>query len=83
MNKPFIEIDAEHFTLSSFETKPIEGYETPTNKVTGELFPNCCPFHKNVFEVGFQSSQLVATNTKQWFQNGGTIRLIIQELQKR
>ena len=50
MNKPFIEIDAEHFTLSAFETKPIEGYEAPTNKKTGEQFPNCCPFHKSVFE---------------------------------
>ena len=50
MNKPFIEIDAEYFTLSAFETKPIEGYEAPTNKETGEHFPNCCPFHKSVFE---------------------------------
>lgn len=50
MNKPFIEIDAEHFTLSAFETKPIEGYEVPTNKETGEQFPNCCLFHKSVFE---------------------------------
>ena len=50
MNKPFIEIDVEHFTLSAFETKPIEGYEAPTNKETGEQFPNCCPFHKSVFE---------------------------------
>lgn len=50
MNKPFIEIDAEHFTLSAFEAKPIEGYEAPTNKETGEQFPNCCPFHKSVFE---------------------------------
>jgi hypothetical protein len=50
MNKPFIEIDAEHFTVSAFETKPIEGYEAPTNKETGEQFPNCCPFHKSVFE---------------------------------
>lgn len=50
MNKPFIEIDAEHFTLSAFDTKPIEGYEAPTNKETGEQFPYCCPFHKSVFE---------------------------------
>lgn len=50
MNIPFIVIDAEHFTLSAFETKPIEGYEAPTNKETGEQFPNCCPFHKSVFE---------------------------------
>jgi len=49
MEKPFIEIDAEHFTLSAFETKPIEGYEAPINNETGEHFPNCCPFHKGVF----------------------------------
>jgi len=51
MNKPFIEIDAENFTLSAFDTKPIEGYELPVNKETGEQFPNCCPFHKSVFEI--------------------------------
>jgi hypothetical protein len=50
MNKPFIEIDAEHFTLSAFDTKPIEGYEMPVNNETGESFPNCCTFHKSVFE---------------------------------
>lgn len=50
MNKPFIKIDPEYFPPSEFETKPIEGYEAPTNKETGEQFPNCCPFHKNVFE---------------------------------
>jgi hypothetical protein len=50
MNKPFIEIDAEHYTLSAFEIKPIEGYKIPTNKETGEQLPNCCPFHKSVFK---------------------------------
>lgn len=50
MNKPFIETDAEHFSLSQFEIKPIEGYEAPKNKETGESFPNCCPFHKSVFK---------------------------------
>lgn len=50
MNKPFLEIDGENFTISAFETKPIEGYEAPTNKKTGEQLPNCCPFHKSVFE---------------------------------
>jgi len=49
MEKPFIEIDAEYFNLSAFETKPIEGYEIPINEETGEEFPNCCPFHKSVF----------------------------------
>jgi hypothetical protein len=50
MNKPFIEIDAENFTLSAFEIKPSEGYELPVNDETGTKFPNCCPFHKGVFE---------------------------------
>lgn len=50
MKKPFIEINTEYFSFSAFETKPIEGYEVPTNKETGEKFPNCCPFHKSVFE---------------------------------
>jgi len=50
MIKPFIEIDAENVTLPAFETKPIGGYEIPVNKETGEQFPNCCPFHKRVFE---------------------------------
>lgn len=57
MNKPFIEIDAKYFTLSASETKPIEGYEAPINKETGEQFPNCCPFHKSVFE-----------GTEKWFE---------------
>lgn len=50
MDKPFIEIDSEHFALPAFETNPIKGYEIPTNKETGEPFPNCCSFHQNVFE---------------------------------
>lgn len=50
MNKPFIEIDAENFTLSAFEIKPSEGYELPVNEETGAKFPYCCPFHKGLFE---------------------------------
>ena len=42
MEKPFIEIDAEHFVIQGFNTKPIEGYEAPKN------FPNCCDYHKHV-----------------------------------
>jgi hypothetical protein len=49
MNKRFIEIDG--LTISAFETEPIKGYEAPTNKETGEQFPNCCFFHKRVFEI--------------------------------
>lgn len=48
MNKPFIEIDADNFIIMPFETKPIEGYELPINRETGEQFPNCCSFHKEV-----------------------------------
>ena len=57
MNQPFIEIGSEHFTLSAFEIKPIGGYEVPTNKETGEQFPNCCSFHKEAFE-----------DAKKWFE---------------
>ena len=32
MKKPFIEIDAENFTLSAFAAKPIEGYEMPSDE---------------------------------------------------
>jgi hypothetical protein len=49
MDKPFIEIDAEHFTLSTFEVEPIEGYEIPKNKITGQVFPNCCAHHKDLY----------------------------------
>ena len=57
MKKPFIEIDAEHFTLSAFKTKPIKGYEAPTETETGKPFPICCPFHKSVYKM-----------TKDWFK---------------
>jgi len=50
-------IAAENFTISAFETEPIGGYEMPVNAETGEQFPNCCPFHKSVFE-----------HAKKWFE---------------
>lgn len=40
--KPFIEIDADHFLIQGFNTRPLEGYEAPEN------FPNCCNYHKHV-----------------------------------
>jgi len=45
MEKPFIEIDSEHFAIQGFYTKPVEGYEAPKN------FPNCCDYHKHVLEI--------------------------------
>ena len=86
MNKPFIEIDAEHFTLSAFETKPIEGMKHQQIKKQANSSRIVALFIKAFLKglkVGFQSSRIVATNIKQWLQNGGTIRLIIQELPKR
>jgi len=50
-------IAAENFTISAFETEPIGGYEMPVNEETGEQFPNCCTFHKSVFE-----------HAKKWFE---------------
>jgi hypothetical protein len=32
------------------DVRPIEGYEVPKNEKTGDLLPNCCPFHKQVYE---------------------------------
>jgi len=90
MNKPFIEIDAEHFTLSAFETNPIEGYEAPTNKDTGEQFPNCCPFHKSVFE-GAESWFLKFPNccdqhkamVSKWWYNKANYSGIAQKIVKQ
>lgn len=50
MNQEFIEIDAKHIIIHPFNTKPIDGYKAPINEDTGEHFPNCCAFHKGVFE---------------------------------
>lgn len=87
MNKPFIEIDAEHFTFSAFETKPIEGYEAPINKETGEQFPNCCPFHKSVFEGAeswfSQFEQDKAIVSKWWYSKAnysGIAEKIVKQL---
>lgn len=91
MNKPFIEIDTERFTLSAFETKPTEGYEAPTNRKTGEQFPNCCSFHKSVFE-GAESwfskfpnccDQHKAMVSKRWYNKAnysGVAEKIVKQL---
>lgn len=52
MNKPFFEINSGEFSISAFEIKPPEGYELPSETITGEAFPMCCPFHKSVFNSG-------------------------------
>lgn len=44
MKKPFIEIDSDHFVLMPFDVLPPSEYKPPVN------FPDCCPFHKGVFE---------------------------------
>jgi hypothetical protein len=54
MKKPFLEIDPENFSLSQFETHPIKGYSPPKNKESGDVLPNCCDFHRDVFN---QSSE--------------------------
>lgn len=57
METPFLELKADYFTFSQFNTKPIEGYEVPINKKTGEKFPMCCKFHKKIF-----------TDAETWFK---------------
>lgn len=48
MNKPFLEIGAEHFSINAFEIKPLEGYEKPINEETKKELPFCCEFHEGV-----------------------------------
>ena len=43
MEKPFIEINGR-FSITPFDANPLIGYEAPKD------FPNCCPYHKHVFE---------------------------------
>ncbi len=50
MDKPFVEIDAANFFIQAFEVKPPAGYEPPANPETKEQLPNCCPFHKGVYD---------------------------------
>ncbi|MBK7958692.1 MAG: hypothetical protein IPK03_11665 [Bacteroidetes bacterium] len=50
-NKPFAEISSNDFEISFSDVEPIEGYEIPISKETGEALPNCCDFHKNVFSI--------------------------------
>lgn len=48
MNKPFLEIGAENFSINAFEIKPLEGYEKPINEETKKELPFCCEFHEGV-----------------------------------
>jgi hypothetical protein len=57
MDEPFISISSEDFTIGSFDIKPIEGFEFPKNDITGEVFPDCCNYHKTLFQ-----------NTGEWFK---------------
>jgi hypothetical protein len=45
MEKPFIEIDAESFSLSQVDIHPPDGHELPVNSESGNAFPLCCAFH--------------------------------------
>ncbi len=51
MEKPFLEIDAANFSLSQFDVKPVDGYSPPKNKETGDLFPECCNYHRNLLKA--------------------------------
>jgi hypothetical protein len=56
-NKPFAQISGADFEFPFTEGKPIEGYEIPVNKETGETFPDCCNYHKGIFK-----------RAKEWFE---------------
>lgn len=44
-------IRAENFEIQAWEMEPPNGYQPSENKATGEELPNCCHFHKQVFEA--------------------------------
>ena len=47
--KPFAELSAKDFEVPFSTIEPIEGYKTPENKDTKAKLPNCCPYHKQLF----------------------------------
>jgi hypothetical protein len=49
MEEPFLEVDAKHFFMAPFPTIPLEGYKPVVNS-DGEVFPNCCPYHKGMLK---------------------------------
>lgn len=50
MKKPFLELNADRIRISTFNVEPDSDYIIPVNAEGGE-FPNCCPFHKDVFRI--------------------------------
>jgi len=51
MTAKFHRIDLNAFTLPGFEIAKLgDGFQGHKNETTGELIPNCCTFHKNIFE---------------------------------
>lgn len=72
MESPFIKLEGDDFILYSFDIEPIDGYQKPINKDTGEEFPFCCSFHKRVFESTkemVERFQKDKENAKKWWFN--------------
>ena len=50
----FVELNTKDYEIRYEETRPLAGYKIPINEETGEKFPNCCPSHKNLFQIGLE-----------------------------
>lgn len=42
--------DAKNGILPPYECFPIEGYEIPVHRETGEMLPNCCVRHQSIYQ---------------------------------
>lgn len=49
--RPFAHLEATDFEIPYSNIEAPEGFLFPTNKETGEEFPNCCLFHADIFRI--------------------------------
>lgn len=50
MINSLIEIPSTDLRIMAFDTKPLAGFQYPKNEKTGDVFPNCCIPHKELFD---------------------------------
>lgn len=50
-NGQFGQLSNNDFELVFEKIEPIKGYEKPINTETGEKFPNCCEWHKSIYNI--------------------------------
>ena len=66
-NGQFGELNSNDFEIEYEDIQPLKGYEKPVNEKTGEIFPNCCEWHKSIYKLAlewFNSFPNCCTNHK-------------------